>query len=240
LIELLVVVAIIGILASLLLPALARAKGIARSTQCKSNLRQITLGLRMYEDDFSAYPHERLNPGEKGVGLKILLEPYLGSAWTNKVYCPTFVEYQLVDISSNISVAKTSKGTGDGYGVNAWGVSPSVQGPQLLGLAGGRSEAAIAVPSDMIALGDAYIEAAGGHIAPGRNALAINVHGEGFDNRFDETIFVRDRHRGFINISCVDGHVEAIKWQKLLLDKSDAVLRRWNSDHEPHRELLLY
>ena len=50
-IELLVVIGIIGILAALLLPALARAKAQAHSAACKSRLHQMGLALRMYVDE---------------------------------------------------------------------------------------------------------------------------------------------------------------------------------------------
>jgi prepilin-type N-terminal cleavage/methylation domain-containing protein len=55
LIELLVVIAIIALLASLLLPALAQAKETARSAKCRSNMRQITVGMLMYVDDNNDY-----------------------------------------------------------------------------------------------------------------------------------------------------------------------------------------
>ena len=51
LLELLVVVAIIGILSALLLPALARTKALGQSVSCLSNLRQLALAGSLYADD---------------------------------------------------------------------------------------------------------------------------------------------------------------------------------------------
>ncbi len=64
LIELLVVIAIIAILASMLLPALARAKYTGMRATCVSNIRQQSLSQLMYADDFRGNfpPHADVSP----------------------------------------------------------------------------------------------------------------------------------------------------------------------------------
>lgn len=68
LIELLVVIAIIAILAAMLLPALSRAKEQAQQAKCKTNIKQLELGITMYLDDFrDVYP----SCASKGNGFQL-------------------------------------------------------------------------------------------------------------------------------------------------------------------------
>jgi prepilin-type N-terminal cleavage/methylation domain-containing protein/prepilin-type processing-associated H-X9-DG protein len=80
LIELLVVVAIIALLLAILLPSLRKAKEQARSTTCKSNVRQLVLGMTMYLQEYHAFPaHQwKLSDGSRVRWFQAMSKPLSG------------------------------------------------------------------------------------------------------------------------------------------------------------------
>ncbi len=74
LVELLVVIAVIGLIAAMLLPAVQAAREAARRMQCGNNLRQMGLGLHAYHTTSNAFPSGQASASQS---LHASLLPYL-------------------------------------------------------------------------------------------------------------------------------------------------------------------
>ncbi len=81
LIELLVVIAIIAILAAILFPVFARARENARRSSCQSNLKQISLGMAQYTQDYDEKYLAQVITTVPATTLQFgaILQPYLKS-----------------------------------------------------------------------------------------------------------------------------------------------------------------
>jgi prepilin-type N-terminal cleavage/methylation domain-containing protein/prepilin-type processing-associated H-X9-DG protein len=234
LIELLVVIAIVAILASLLLPALSRAKATAGVARCQSNLRQISFALRMYLDETGRYPHAAIfqfgQTQDRPVFWFDALEPYSGSKWTNGLYqCPASLlraNQRGVFFTPEFATAQGDYGynfrgtgalpLGPGFGLGPeWFPSSANESPTFPT----AHEASVLAPSDMIAIGD-------------------SPYTSGLDPQFLHFDRIYSHHGTGANHVFCDGHVEFGKTNRVYA-KTPEARRRWNRDHQPHPETWL-
>ncbi len=204
LIELLIVIGIIGLLATMLMPAVNKAKDSARAAQCVSNLKQLGLAMTMYLDDNGRYfPYsedigaDRLwyfglespfnasaGPGMRPLDLtRAKLYPYFRSVHGIEI-CPSY-HYNSPQWRQKFNQVSC------GYGLNL----------KLFNVYASD----VRTPSRTICFADtAQVNA---FQAP---ASSINPMLEEFYYADANTPSVHFRHHGKANVMFCDGHVEAM------------------------------
>jgi prepilin-type processing-associated H-X9-DG protein/prepilin-type N-terminal cleavage/methylation domain-containing protein len=239
--ELLLVIAIIGILAVLLLTAVSQAKGRALRIQCVNNLHQLGVGLQTILADNHSYPllisqTNKTNPEFDRLWIGQLERQGLGVSnpetnfYQKGVWFCSSAQWSASMLRSDPKYLHYYGYNDDRVGANLQPINPTNQ----FGLQGHYNpithtyspiaESEVVAPSDLMAIGDSFDASI---LFMRRNLATL----EGFGNTLT-------RHQGRANVVFCDGHVESPTLQFLFEDTSDATLSRWNRDQQPHRERL--
>jgi len=247
LLELLIVIAIVALLASLLLVTLSQAKEKAQSIACRNNLHQIGLALHMFVSDNGSYP---VIVGGGGIGetkgtWTDRLAPYLSLAGTNQTgpTCPAF-KGMVNPWNSGESFFE-----GPGYGYNSAGtgnypftLSGLNRGVPIdvMGILLGISEDAVKIPSEMFAVTDSFYLRWGLSINPHATSGLIEIlpfinrqtKPRSWDGNDSYGIQQPPQHGKSFNMLFCDGHVLPVRIPDLFDVQKTAA--NWNNDHEPH------
>lgn len=224
LVELLTVVAIIGLLAALLLPTLSAAKARAQRIQCVNNLHQLGIGLQVILADDHSYP--LLAGGTNGDGTWIGQLAIQGLGISQPM--TNYIRFGVWNCPSAVWLWEDTNALPICYGYNMGGVVSDENADDNFGLGGLPStktpvkDSQVVNPADMIAIGDVFLQ-----------RLALTR-----DPDYGLARLAYQRHQGRANVVYCDGHVESPTLKFLFVDTSDAALDCWNRDHRPHREEL--
>jgi len=216
LIELLVVIAIIAILAAMLLPALAKAKGKAQATVCLSNTKQIMLGWLLFiGDNDDEFPPQKFVPNGVDWGAspdntnafklvdssQSLMGSYVKSPGVYK--CPAD-KYQS-PLNPGPRVLSVSANGVLGNGIQPGNVLNEIAGRTYVKQMKKMSELTKPGPSSTFVILDEHPDSID-------DALFITRIGASLGSAYWANIPASYHYGGGANFSFADGHSEIHKW----------------------------
>lgn len=200
LVELLTVVAIIGVLAAIIISSVGQVRQTARASQCASNLRQLQAANLLY-----AVEHKGNYVRYIGGGTPALPNWYLNADFKEIVSHRIFKTEKVQAFQCPlITYPDGNIGKCGGYGLNSSGISTA---------RGNATQAEVQNPSRTLAIAD---------------ALNFHVRRTEFDSytykggdlddeaaRTKAVATVSFRHGSLANVAFYDGHVERLSYQKI-------------------------